>query len=40
MLLGSRLRRLLWRVRRVIVDAWGAALTAGAAALEIGRAHV
>jgi diguanylate cyclase (GGDEF)-like protein len=33
MLLGSRLRRLLWRVRRVIVDAWGAALTAGAAAL-------
>ncbi|HEX6835934.1 MAG TPA: hypothetical protein VF334_05140, partial [Polyangia bacterium] len=33
MLLGFKLRRLLWRVRRVTVDLWGAATTVGAAAL-------
>jgi diguanylate cyclase (GGDEF)-like protein len=32
-LLGVRLRRLLWRLKRLVVDAWGAAMTAGAAAL-------
>jgi len=33
MLLGFKLRRLLWRARRVTVDLWGAATTVGAAAL-------
>src|SRR5439155_11250729 len=33
MLLGSKLRRLLWRARRVTVDLWGAATTVGAATL-------
>jgi diguanylate cyclase (GGDEF)-like protein len=33
MLVGNKLRRLLWRVRRVTVDLWGAATTVGAAAL-------
>src|SRR3954469_19101211 len=33
MLLGSKLRRLLWRARRITVDLWGAATTVGAAAL-------
>ena len=33
MLLGFKLRRLLWRIRRVTVDLWGAATTVGAAAL-------
>ena len=27
MLLGSKLRRLLWRARRLTVDLWGAATT-------------
>jgi two-component system cell cycle response regulator len=33
MLVGAKLRRLLWRARRVTVDLWGAATTVGAAAL-------
>src|SRR6476620_8847125 len=33
MVLGVRLRRLLWRLRRMLVDAWGAFLTAGCAGL-------
>jgi diguanylate cyclase (GGDEF)-like protein len=33
MILGFKLRRLLWRLRRVTVDLWGAATTVGAAAL-------
>ncbi len=33
MLLGFKLRRLLWRARRVTVDLWGAATTVGAAVL-------
>ncbi|HXU72829.1 MAG TPA: sensor domain-containing diguanylate cyclase [Polyangia bacterium] len=33
MLLGFKLRRLLWRARRVTLDLWGAATTVGAAAL-------
>lgn len=33
MLLGFKLRRLLWRARRVAIDLWGAATTVGAAAL-------
>ncbi|HEY2746462.1 MAG TPA: GAF domain-containing protein, partial [Polyangia bacterium] len=33
MLLGFKLRRLIWRARRVTVDLWGAATTVGAAAL-------
>jgi two-component system cell cycle response regulator len=33
MLLGFKLRRLLWRARRLTVDLWGAATTVGAAAL-------
>ena len=33
MLVGFKLRRLLWRARRVAVDLWGAATTVGAAAL-------
>jgi hypothetical protein len=32
-LIGIRLRRVLWRLRRLAVDAWGAAITAGAAVL-------
>ncbi len=37
MLLGFKLRRLLWRVRRVTVDLWGAATTIGGAALVGAR---
>jgi two-component system cell cycle response regulator len=33
MLLGFKLRRLLWRARRLTVDLWGAATTVGAASL-------
>ena len=33
MLLGHKLRRLLWRARRLSVDLWAAATTVGAAAL-------
>ncbi|MDB4964514.1 MAG: diguanylate cyclase [Myxococcales bacterium] len=33
MLLGFKLRRLLWRARRITVDLWGAATTVGAATL-------
>jgi diguanylate cyclase (GGDEF)-like protein len=33
MLIGVKLRRLIWRARRVTVDLWGAATTVGAAAL-------
>jgi diguanylate cyclase (GGDEF)-like protein len=33
MVLGVRLRRLLWRLNRILVDAWGAFLTAGCAGL-------
>jgi hypothetical protein len=33
MLIGFKLRRLLWRARRVAVDLWGGATTVGAAAL-------
>jgi two-component system, cell cycle response regulator len=36
MVLGFKLRRLLWRIRRITVDLWGAATTVGAAALVGG----
>jgi two-component system, cell cycle response regulator len=36
MLLGFKLRRLLWRARRLTVDLWGAATTVGAAVLVAG----
>jgi diguanylate cyclase (GGDEF)-like protein len=32
-LIGAKLRRLLWRVRRALVDAWAAAMTVGGAVL-------
>jgi diguanylate cyclase (GGDEF)-like protein len=38
MLIGFRLRRVLWRCKRIVVDAWGAATTLGAAAL-LGSAY-
>ncbi len=33
MLIGVRVRRILWRLRRLTVDAWSATITVGAAAL-------